>query len=204
MSLTLNSDQIIEWIKDNGNETHNLIYPLNENSVVLDLGGYKGKWAEQIINLYNPYIYLVEPIKPFFDDLSLKFKDNPKVKILNAAVSSEDGFEEMCIDQDSSSFFTSKGEIVKVEVMKIDNVLNKFNLNNIDLLQINIEGYEYKLLEYMVESNLMANIKYMQIQFHQGIENYIERRDKISDKLFKLGFTKRYDYPFVWEGWQKT
>lgn len=204
MSLTLNSDQITKWMKDNGNETHNLIYPLNENSIVLDLGGYKGKWAEKIINLYNPYVYLVEPIKPFFDDLTLKFKDNPKVKILNAAVSSEDGFEEMCIDQDSSSFFTSKGEIVKVEIMKIDNVLNKFNLNNIDLLQINIEGYEYKLLEYMVESNLMAKIKYMQIQFHQGIENYIERRDKISDKLFKLGFTKRYEYPFVWEGWQKT
>ena len=59
------------WFKDNGNFTHALNYTLNENSVVVDLGGYHGIWANQIIQKYNPFVYLFEPIPEFYNILKI-------------------------------------------------------------------------------------------------------------------------------------
>mgnify|MGYP006245289443 CR=1 FL=1 len=58
MSLTLNRNEIGRWFRDRGDDTHNLNYNLNEESVVMDLGGYTGVWAQQIINKYNPRMYI--------------------------------------------------------------------------------------------------------------------------------------------------
>ena len=56
-NLTLNPQEIQKWFRDKGDETHNLNYELNEDSVVIDLGGYTGVWCQQIINKYlNFYI----------------------------------------------------------------------------------------------------------------------------------------------------
>lgn len=48
-----NHEQVQKWIRDNGDNTHNLNYDLDENSIVMDLGGYTGVWAQQIIKKYN-------------------------------------------------------------------------------------------------------------------------------------------------------
>ncbi len=37
------------WFTDNGDYTHNINYELNENSVVIDLGGYYGLWVDEIL-----------------------------------------------------------------------------------------------------------------------------------------------------------
>ena len=54
--LKLNKDEITKWFKDNGDYTHNLNYNLDENSVIMDLGGYTGVWAQQMIEKYNPNV----------------------------------------------------------------------------------------------------------------------------------------------------
>ena len=32
-------------------------HDINENSTVLELGGYKGRWVEKIRQIYNPKIF---------------------------------------------------------------------------------------------------------------------------------------------------
>ena len=41
------------WFAVNGDETLRLDYNLTETSVVLDLGGFKGNFAESIFNKYS-------------------------------------------------------------------------------------------------------------------------------------------------------
>ena len=53
-----NNNEIKRWFADNGDYTHNITYDLNENSVVMDLGGFTGIWASQIIERYNPNVYI--------------------------------------------------------------------------------------------------------------------------------------------------
>ena len=54
--LTLNLQELAKWIASNGDNTHNISYDLNEDSIIMDLGGYTGVWAQQMIDKYNPYV----------------------------------------------------------------------------------------------------------------------------------------------------
>jgi hypothetical protein len=59
-------------------------------------------------------------------------------------------------------------------------------------------------MEYMIESKIINKFKNIQIQFHLGIENDIERRINIQKNLIYNGFENKFDYPFVWESWEKN
>jgi hypothetical protein len=107
------------------------------------------------------------------------------------------------VSSDGSSTNFNKNNIssIQIKTIPIDRILLENNINEVDLLQINIEGDEYDLMEYMIESNIVNKIKNIQIQFHLGIENDIERRDNIQKNLISKGFKNKFNYPFVWESW---
>ena len=69
-------------------------------------------------------------------------------------------------------------------------------------MKINIEGGEYDLLEHFLESGFIKNINNIQIQFHDFIPNAEERMKKIQYELEKT-HSLTYQYPFVWENWQR-
>ncbi len=204
--MNLNTEAIKRWFADNGDNTHNITYDLNENSKVMDLGGYTGVWANQIISKYNPFVYILEPIPSFFEIMEEKFKNNPKVNLLNFGVSTEekDGF--IYLNSDGSSTnksFSTIADTINVKFKTIDKVLEEFKITQVDLLQINIEGDEYNLLEYMIDNNLLGSFKNIQVQFHLGIENDVLRREKIRQNFIKNNFEINFDYPFVWESWKQ-
>lgn len=201
--LTLNTEEISRWFKDQGDYTHNITYDLNEESIIMDLGGYNGAWAQQMIEKYNPYVYILEPVPNFYNNMVNKFLNNKKVSLLNVGVGVEDKNGVIFIEGDGTSTNLASGESINVEFNTIETILTKFNLTNIDLIQINIEGDEYPLLENMLESGYIKRFKNIQIQFHLGINNDIERRNNIRKGLIQNGFELNFDYPFVWESWRK-
>lgn len=201
--LTLNRNEILNWFRDNGDNTHNLNYNLNENSIVMDLGGYTGVWAQQIINKFNPNIYIIEPIPKFFNSMVNKFKNNNKVKLLNIGISTVKKEDIIYINGDSTSSNLKNGEVISVKFNTMENILDIWGLDKIDLLQINIEGDEYSLLESMIFSGVINKFKNVQIQFHLGIDGDVERREKIRSGFYENGFKNKFNYPFVWESWEK-
>jgi FkbM family methyltransferase len=202
-NLTLNSVEISRWFNDRGDYTHNITYDLNENSVIMDLGGYTGVWAQQMIEKYNPNVYIVEPVSSFYDGMVSKFENNPKVKLLNVGVGIEDRGGIIYMGGDGTSSNLINGDGINVKFNTIDTILNNFGLEYVDLIQINIEGDEYPLLENMILTGSINKFKNIQIQFHLGFENDVERREKIRNNLLDNGFKINFDYPFVWESWGK-
>jgi FkbM family methyltransferase len=197
---TLHQESGALWNKNDGNNTHALNYDLNENSTVIDLGGYHGIWANQIIRKYNPYLIITEPIPEFYDFLKNKFNNNSKVTILNYGISTSNYDGELFFNDDGTSKFIKTSKTIKVKFITIQNLLSKINKTYIDLIQINIEGEEFSLLEKMLEDNTILMFKNIQIQYHTFIDNAFERRTKIQEKMLKF-FNKNYDYPFIFEGW---
>lgn len=61
--LSLDLNEHAKWLSDDGDLTHLLNYPLDSNSVVMDIGGFKGAWANQILEKYNSNLYIIEPIQ---------------------------------------------------------------------------------------------------------------------------------------------
>jgi len=198
---TINEESNKLWFRDDGNNTHALNYNIDENSMVIDLGGYLGKWVDIIINKYNPYITLVEPVPEFYNNLVNKFKDNPKVTILNYAISDINKKDYIYLNGDSTSQYTSNNTPIVVEFITIDILLDKIDKDRIDLMQINIEGEEYNLLNYMIDTGTISKFDNIQVQFHTFIKDAIVRREDIQRRLYESNFVKIYDYPFVFEGW---
>lgn len=195
--------EVRRWFSDRGDYTHNITYDLNEDSTIIDLGAYTGVWAQQMIEKYNPNIYLVEPVPAFFDILTSKFSQNSKVKYLNSAAGIENKDGVIFINGDNTSSNIQNSKKVKIKFNTIEYMLNYFNLNYVDLIQINIEGDEYDLLENMIHTRSINKFKNIQIQFHLGIESAVERRNFIRKKLIENNFRINFDYPFVWESWYK-
>lgn len=198
----IDSSNLIKWRADRGDYTHNLNYDLNKDSIVIDVGGYTGVWASQIIEKYNPNIYIIEPISEFFKVLETKFNSD-KVKTLNKGIGIKNEKKNIYKNLDDTSSRLKSGIIEVCDFITIDNFLNEFKIDEVDLIQINIEGDEYDLLDYMIENKLIRKFKNIQIQFHLNIENCIQRRDIIRDKLLENNFEISFDYPFVWESWKR-
>ncbi len=150
---------------------------------------------------------MVEPVPEFYNHLVTKYENYKKIKVMNVGVSTDknEATKTLYVSSDGSStnFNINVKSVIQIKTMPIDKILSDNNINQVDLLQINIEGDEYGLMEYMIESNTIDKFKNIQIQFHLGIDNDIERRNIIQKNLVSKGFKNKFDYPFVWESWEK-
>jgi len=201
-----NEDELFRWRNDDGDNTHILNWNLSSESRVVDIGSYKGNWIEKICKKYNCYGLGIEPTKQAFVE-SLA-KSSEKISFMNYGITVDQTTEmPINVSNDESSFVKkikdSKEEIAKMLNAKelFQQVLGKYN---IDLIQINIEGYEYFLLPYMINNGLLNNVKGIQIQFHNISDNCDRKREDICNLLKNIGFETKFDYKFVWYGGFKT
>lgn len=190
------------WFEDKGDENHRLNYDLNENSLVIDLGGYLGEWTEKIYNKYSCNVYVFEPVQKYYNSIVEKFKNDDKVKAFNLGLSSVNEVVKIKHDNASSSIFIENGVEEEIKLMKYYDFIKQNSIETIDLIKINIEGSEYELLEHIIENNLHEKIKNLQIQFHKIFDDSEEKREKIR-KALSLTHKLTYDYTFVWENWEK-
>ena len=191
------------WFADNGDITLRLNYPINENSIVFDLGGYVGDWTQRISQKYNPNIFVFEPIPDLINSLKNKFSNNNKIKVFSFGLSNETKQIPIYFSNDGSSFYTNQNnKEILCDVVSIVDFIKENKIDNIDLMKINIEGDEFPLLESMLENNLITYVTDIQVQFHQFIPNAVARRELIHKKLSET-HKLTYNYEFVWENWQK-
>lgn len=192
------------WEKDRGNELLIDNYPLNENSWVIELGGYQGWWTNKIVSKYNPNILVVEPIKNFCSTIKNNFQNNPKVLVECNGISTVQRKAFLQLDGDGTSeYVNGGGQKIEIDCFPIEYYLQKYKIEKIDLIQINIEGEEYPLLDNWIESEILDKIKFLQVQFH-FIGDYEKSMSKIKEGLEKRGFKNKWDYGIVFSSWENT
>jgi FkbM family methyltransferase len=197
----MNLNEYHRWVKDNGDATLRLNYPLTESSIVFDLGGYMGEWAQSIVNLYNCNVFVFEPIKEFAITIENKFKNNKKVRVVPSGASTSDCESLISVEGDASSMFSTNAT-QKISLIDITKFIKENNISQIDLMKINIEGEEYDVMEHLVKTNMHILVDNFQIQYHTNIQNFKQRRDDISSHL-SVTHDLHYRYDFVWEGWKR-
>lgn len=166
------------WFDVHGDETLALDWPLNESSHVWEIGGFEGRWAQQISDKFNCNITIFEPQLWAVDRLLRRFSKDPNVKIRpyglwthsavipignyntdGASIIHDDGREQKQL----GVFMEIRDEVFTEEEL--------WGLSDpIDLALMNIEGAEYLLLPYMIEMLLMEEFKYFWCQFHPNGE----------------------------------
>jgi FkbM family methyltransferase len=183
-----------------GDNTFRLNYPLNENSIVFDIGGYKGDFTQSIWDKCKCNIYVFEPVKSFYDDIVNRFKDNLKIKIFNFGFSDKNGDIEIKLQDDSSSIIRVND--CQTEIVKMMRLSDFIRLGrNIDLLKLNVEGAEYYILDDLIQNNLLPVINNIQVQFHDIDKNYNKKLNYIRTELNKT-HKLTYQFNWIWENWQ--
>lgn len=197
--VPFNQGEYYRWLQDAGDQTLRLNYPLNENSTVIDAGGFHGNWAAAITEKYNCNILVFEPLSTYANQIRERLKGK-KVLVVQAALSNKDEVVLMAPGGDASSIFIDGENKEEVQCVSVEDVMSRFS--EVDLMKINIEGSEYDLLEAMIAYGLHTKVKNIQVQFHRFIEDCAERRDAIQSELAKT-HKLTWHYDWIWENWER-
>ena len=199
--------QMKKWFVDGGDDNLRLDYPeLTSGSIVFDLGGYLGDFTASIIKRYNCKAYIFEPHPEYFSKCIERFSSYENVTIFNYGLADKNGEFLLSNRLDGSSFINpnhSQKDGIKCTIRDFFGVLNELDITSIDLMKINIEGGEFSLMEHIISCGKQSIVKQYQIQFHNFVENAVDRRKQISRALSET-HVRTWCYTFVWENWRKN
>ena len=158
---------------------------------VLDIGAEKGSWTESSLKIFNSCTYtLIEPIG--YSELN-KFKNHlDKFTVINTILNNYDGevdWYEMrntgdSINKERTHHFNNCFPLKK-ECKQLDTI---FKNENFDLIKIDVQGAEIKVLEGGKE--LIKNTSFIIIempfmcQYNENTPNFLEHIKKLDE----LGF----------------
>lgn len=192
---------VAKFKEDNSKNNLMLDYCLDENSLVFDVGGYKGQGASDLFSMYLPTIYIFEPRIEYAREIEGRFKKNKKIKVFNFGFSNKKSEDYIYFNNDGSTLFLKNNQKELVKLESISAFIKNNNIKKIDLLKLNIEGGEYKVLDDLINSGLLGIIVNLQIQFHNFFSDAKKKMNEIQNKLSKTHHVT-YQYEFVMENWQ--
>jgi FkbM family methyltransferase len=198
---TLFTESLAQWRRDFGDDTLKLDFDLDQSSIVLDVGGYKGQWSSDIYARYRCKIYVFEPIAEFYEFAKRRFARNPNIVVLKKGLASNNRRARISKDADASSVFKESDRGESIALVSLSEFLDQYAVDHIDLLGINIEGGEYELLDYLVSEGRISVVDNILVQFHDFVPGAKARMEQIQQRL-STTHSPVFQYPFVWEHWQ--
>jgi FkbM family methyltransferase len=135
--------------------------------------------------------------------INQRFSRNPKILVHAVGLASKDCIETIALQADGSSVFRPSDAREKIQLVDAVRFFEEHDIQHINLMKINIEGGEYELLEHLLQTGFIKNIENIQVQFHQLTEGYAERMSAIQKSLSQT-HSLTYQYPMVWENWQRS
>lgn len=166
---------IEKWRAADGDNTYALDWPLNEDSHVWEIGGFEGRWAQQIWDKFHCNITIFEPqywLSAPGGKLHQRFAGIDKIVIKPYGLMEPPlkEWETHIIggyETDGAGLYSKQPPFKGVSFRSIHSELGEFP-SSIDLALMNIEGMEYELIPFLVSSGLISNFEYFWCQFHPG------------------------------------
>jgi len=180
-------------------------YPLDESSIVLDVGGYRGDFAQRIYDKYRSHIWVYEPCPAQARQLQDRFIHTPKVRVHPYGLAGRTRTARMVFRGDASHVVDdSESGDIDVSLADVAAELREWTdaQIDIDLLKVNVEGGEYELLDRLLETGLVEKIVNIQVQFHRSCPDAEERMMRIQAGLSRTHHLT-FQFPFVWENWTR-
>lgn len=165
---------------------------------ILDLGANVGFTAIYFGRSYpTAEIVCVEPVPGNVACLRRNLEMNHiDARIIEAAIHCRDGFVSMQLSPMDYGHKVSSGDVslnghsIQVPSISMVTLFKTLRWDEIDLLKIDIEGYERELLSG--ECAWLRNVKVLCIECHDGFE------DELPDVAFRHGFAKPTRLPGIW------
>jgi FkbM family methyltransferase len=159
-------------------EDHTFKDILNHESVVLDLGGWRGNFAAQINAKYGCEVHVFEPNQKQIVILNDRFADNEKIHVHPYAVGGVDEYvkfypsPEDYPGQEKGSSLLSASPYVDdafaydVTKLSLASAAKKMGIDSFDLIKMDIEGGEFELFDDVDSVNFLKSAKMLTVEFH--------------------------------------
>jgi len=178
---------------------------LKKGMTCLDVGGNIGYYTLLESNIVgnDGKVIAIEPSPPNFKHLkkNLSIQDAKNVDAYNFAAGDVDGEVNFLIYRESNGSFTIPdgettdlpGELIKVPAKRMDTFLNELNIEHVDFVRMDVEGYEHHIIEGM--KNIIKNSKPMfQIEVHVTLLGK-EGTKKFLKEFQDYGYEAKYYVP---------
>lgn len=208
-TIELNTQELINHFNNPVNCTKEILHQFNELSwyseyltsddkIILDLGGNVGlfalhvtPWAEKIIT--------VEPTPNHMElnkQIMSKFSN---VTHLQAAISDKTGqipFFTFGSNTTMNSLINRGGNHFMVDCISIPDLIEKYNLDRVDFIKLDIEGSETIALNEDIIKYMSNKVSKILIEFHEvnGI-GYTEQRSIFENIFIKYGYETKHFGP---------
>jgi FkbM family methyltransferase len=187
--------------RDGGN---NLIYenlPIDQESLVIDAGGYEGEWTSEMMVRYGCRSLIFEPMPDFARYCKKKFLGNQRVQVFESALGGSNRTTNLFeSDNGTSEYAKERHQVHQVSVKDIVDVIDEIDDDIVSCLKLNIEGGEYEVLERLLAIKMADRFRSLLIQFHRQPPGYEGRYAKIVDGLSHT-HERVWGYEMVWEKW---
>jgi FkbM family methyltransferase len=191
-----------KWFADGGDSKLRFNYDLDEDSLVVDLGGYQGQWASDLFSRYRCNIIIFEPVSSFAEQMRHRFSKNDRILVLQYGLGGSTRKETINICANSTSVYRLSPYKEEIHIVDIADWIYREDIKKIDLVKINVEGAEYEILERLIDTKLIDIMSNIQVQFHNISKDSSYRMVNIQRRLLET-HAPTYQYKFVWENWTK-
>ncbi len=164
------------------------------------MGGFEGQWASDLFSKYVCEIHVFEPVKSFAEKIRTRFNRNNRIRVHTLGLANETKEAIIYVSNNCTSLLKPNDNPESIKLIKVEEFLKNESIEYIDLVKINIEGAEYDLIEYLVDSGLIKNIGNIQVQFHDFFPDASTRMEAIQKSL-SVTHNLTWQFPFVWENW---
>lgn len=146
-----------------------LDWPLTTRSVVVEVGGYKGRWALQIAERYSPMLFVFEP-QSWAADVCRAVLGR-RANVYAVALGDQDATLPMGDFETDGCSFTKPGASMG-QMREIRGMFDQCQITKrIDLMLMNIEGYEYTLIPHMLSVGVLP--ERLMVQCHGDMIDHI-------------------------------
>ncbi len=151
---------------------------LKKNDIVLDIGANIGVYCAEAATAIGARgkVYAFEPVTQNLELLkhNLKINHITNVEIIDAAVGSEEGKLKIYLAENSIATHSAgkvSNKSTDVDVVTIDSFVKKKKFKKVDMIKMDIEGYE----GYAIEGGLQTIKKYQPILFIEFSADHLKR-----------------------------
>lgn len=164
---------------------------IEDDSVVLDVGANRGKFAFEILGKHRCAVVAFEPVP----QLATAIPRHPRLKVNAVALGRSPGTVSLYAHHGESSttveyLAPSESSRVDVPVETLEDHLNSWGQSRIALLKLDAEGAEHEILGSLSEASL-RRIDQVTVEFHDFLhESEVEKRKATSALLEAAGFLR--------------
>lgn len=179
------------------------LMPSKDGYTIIDVGANTGRFVQLLLEIEQIKInkaILFEPVPEYVFYIKKKLAYHPNILVHNCALSDTNGMNELFV---STSKNIGWNTMVK-EKINIENETSKimieervfddmnFNLENIDLIKIDTEGYEYKVLAGFINTlKRLENKPLILCEIGWGTQHpYFSQLKEVLEIIFEIGYNR--------------